>query len=223
MPRNIQSVEQGVLAIKFDGFWTTKEFAEFLGTIDRAYSRLSSLLPLSPEFDDFIVSIAHEHSSPPWLGVPRFQRRLQDSFESIVSAASRQIIPLEMYSVHYGSPGLIEFFGNLNPLKLIADFISQWRRENTARMDIDARYDIERRRIETFERVLEREQFLKSKGPSEFIERFIIWSHDDSLKEIAALARDFRIDGVEAGDVSVTSSQGTPPHSSEEPTPEVTA
>jgi hypothetical protein len=38
---------------------------------------------------------------------------------------------LDLENVRYGSPGLIEMFGSLNPLKVIADAIINWREQNT--------------------------------------------------------------------------------------------
>jgi len=40
---------------------------------------------------------------------------------------------LRMDAISYASPGWIQMVGNWNPLKVLADFISKWRAENTKR------------------------------------------------------------------------------------------
>jgi hypothetical protein len=57
---------------------------------------------------------------------------------------------LTVARIQIASPGWLEFLGNLNPLKLIFDFITAWRQEETNRLE--AR---ERIRSEEFAKTIE--------------------------------------------------------------------
>jgi hypothetical protein len=57
--------------------------------------------------------------------------------------------PLAIDAIRIESPGWVQLFGSLNPLKVVADFISRWRAENTKRMNIENTTCVERERIRT--------------------------------------------------------------------------
>jgi hypothetical protein len=54
---------------------------------------------------------------------------------------------LAVQSIQLESPGWVEVCGSLNPLKVIADFISGYRAENTKRMALRINDSIERDKI----------------------------------------------------------------------------
>lgn len=58
-------------------------------------------------------------------------------------------LALRIKRINIASPGFLEIFGNLNPLKVIADFISKYRAENTKRMKIQSDAVIRREEMRT--------------------------------------------------------------------------
>jgi hypothetical protein len=112
--------ELGVLQFDVAGRWAVAEFAEWLRAIDAAYVRLGLLL--SGEVDRVALEQATATIDEPLHAV----------FEPVVRLGLR-LVPLEPLTVarlEMASPGFAEVIGNLNPLKVIADFITQWRRQN---------------------------------------------------------------------------------------------
>jgi len=98
---------------------------------------------------------------------------------------SRGAIPLTIHRIHLASPGLLSFIGDLNPLKLILEFITAWRAENTKRGEAINRVDIERNahRIEATRLMLEAAKAsgdqLETKTAQRFIEKMLmepLWS-----------------------------------------------
>jgi len=59
-------------------------------------------------------------------------------------STSPYAMTLEVLSIRLESPGWIELVGSLNPLKVIADFITHWRSENTKRMAIQSNESLQR-------------------------------------------------------------------------------
>jgi hypothetical protein len=68
---------------------------------------------------------------------------------------------LDIDAIKLQSPGWLQVIGNLNPLKVIADFISKWRAENTKRLQIKTTAATERERVHS-ESALERERMLRA-------------------------------------------------------------
>lgn len=50
--------------------------------------------------------------------------------------------------IRYASPGWMELIGSLNPLKVIADIIRDWRKENTERLRINQQFQLDKERLE---------------------------------------------------------------------------
>jgi hypothetical protein len=70
------------------------------------------------------------------------------------------VVALSIDGIKLESPGWVQVIGNLNPLKVIADFISKWRSENTKRLNIQKESETERERIRT-EAAVQRERIRK--------------------------------------------------------------
>lgn len=56
-----------------------------------------------------------------------------EALDFLISIAQRYSGDLYINSIEYSSPGWLEIIGNLNPLKVVADIIANWRKENTER------------------------------------------------------------------------------------------
>jgi hypothetical protein len=68
---------------------------------------------------------------------------LDNRFEEVVKTMNPYAITLEVGSIRFESPGFFEVLGSLNPLKLVADFITNWRAENTKRITIQSNETIQ--------------------------------------------------------------------------------
>lgn len=71
------------------------------------------------------------------------------SLEQVLLAVRPFVIPLAIDAVRIESPGWLQVVGNLNPLKVIADFVSKWRAENTRRLAVQVNANVERERSRT--------------------------------------------------------------------------
>ena len=110
----------GVLRLSLEGHWSVASFGELLDELEIAYgaARLLSLLGDS----------RHENLQVLLGG------------NTIDVAEVERLMPnLALHAIHYGSAGWVEVLGSLNPLKVISDFISQYRAEKTARKELDLR------------------------------------------------------------------------------------
>jgi len=87
--------------------WTAIAFSELFRNVDAAYRGLSN-------FEHLYAHVFNNETLNPLPPVPP---------------------PLMMGTVRISSPGIAEVVGSLNPLKVIADFITNYRAENTKRMN----------------------------------------------------------------------------------------
>jgi hypothetical protein len=107
--------------------------------------------------------------------------------------------PLTVRRIAIASPGLIELIGSLNPLKLVADFITNWRHENTVREENARQADLERLKVnsEVTKKLLEVEFDIRNKAPNhQLIERYLQYTLVQSLDPMKDMARDIRLVGV---------------------------
>jgi hypothetical protein len=127
--------EAGVIRFELGGTWKAAELAQLLASIDGAYRLIFAVVedgvrPYLPLFysrpDPFWgTNLAWRWlaQSPPWVGPSDSQA-------------------MRIHRVRLSSPGLVELVvsgmvvGRL--LRVIADFITNWRRENTLRRAVEA-------------------------------------------------------------------------------------
>ena len=191
----------GVLNFKVNGKWSIGDFVTWLSNADSAYARLNAFLFISPEFDRKIHEVSFEtrriiHRLPePYIVRGK---EYSEVFTSLVGAALRKAHPLELKKINISSPGTMEFLGSLNPLKVIADFITAWRAENTARTEMERQYATEEMRIKAdlMKSLIERADKLTQEGAIQFLEAFIKFALDESLDKLKEIGRDLRITAV---------------------------
>jgi hypothetical protein len=75
---------------------------------------------------------------------------------------------------------MAEIIGNLNPLKIAADMIAEWRRENTKRCELNAmqRIQVVGARVEALRILVEHNHSFSQRGQKELIERIFIENCD---------------------------------------------
>jgi hypothetical protein len=147
------SVRLGALRLEIDGTWSVEEFQELLLTINDVYRRVATTEMLGElvreeqrRNEDLTRQEHREDQDWTWqslyYGSQRYFEReffferlpLLKAFEAVRPFVSH----LAIDAVRLESPGWIQIIGHLNPLKVIADFISKWRAENTKRKKIQS-------------------------------------------------------------------------------------
>lgn len=107
----------GILCINVDNDWSVQAFGRFLSVSDLTYKRISILLSFSER--------AKLGTLPP-DGMDYIEQELE-------LGAAWSSDELSIKRININSPGLLELFGHLNPIKVISEFITKWRHENTIR------------------------------------------------------------------------------------------
>jgi len=158
------SLERVAIRFTIDGSWTCEEFSDFLKMTQDTYCRINSVFVFRDAIDaesrqnrihqeaqqydrqDFswhnqFFGSSHHHP----MGVignepPKYSR--------LIALASSVTEPLQIDAISYASPGWIQMIGDWNPLKVLADFISKWRAENTKREANRFKVQNERLRIQ---------------------------------------------------------------------------
>ena len=69
-------------------------------------------------------------------------------YSRLIELASSVTEPLQIDAISYASPGWIQMIGDWNPIKVLAEFISKWRAENTKREASRFKAENERFRIQ---------------------------------------------------------------------------
>ena len=158
------SSERTAIRFGIDGNWTADEFANFLRETSDVYARINSLFILREAIDaeSRINQQARDQSNYDgqvftWhsevfgrsmhhpMGVfgaqpPPFERLLE-----LTRAVSQ---PLAVDAISYASPGWIQLIGDWNPLKVLSEFITKWRAENTKRDANLMKFENDRLRIQ---------------------------------------------------------------------------
>lgn len=156
-----------ILQIRIDGHWTVEEFAEILRKVESTYDGLNTIyfFAYALRLEALRNSRAHESRDFSedstvrnlWHGTEAhyFLNKItpDEVFEkagppiqSLVPVVRELSGRLILASVSYGSPGWIEMLGSLNPLKVIADVIKDWREQNTTRMQNELHAETERQK-----------------------------------------------------------------------------
>ncbi|HKC62524.1 MAG TPA: hypothetical protein VKB86_02750 [Pyrinomonadaceae bacterium] len=186
----------GLLRFDLNGSWTVGEFSNLLETIDTSYIRLSLFLFRSDEFDHHIRC----------FGADQIRMARPESFTPLLSHARRHTEDLRVRRLSLASPGFVEMVGNLNPIKIIADFIIAWRHENTVRDENTHQAELERMRIkaELAKLLIERAEHLTKGHPDAFMERLVEYVVDEPQKALTSQAKDMRITQVSWQEISQT-------------------
>ena len=138
-----------ILEMKIDGYWKAVDVADFLIKMDGLYAGLNTIFFFSqalrfeqntpgkrsteaPAFHNIWHAQSVVFSVLKGRYVEGVEGRPID-LESLISFVKTYTGTLDIESIRYGSPGWFEFIGNLNPLKVIADAIKEYREQNTIR------------------------------------------------------------------------------------------
>lgn len=194
-----QLSKPGVIQFSLMANWSVRDLATWLENIELAYKRLNAFLLLDAfDYYEWVTRVcSHEAryvSIEPHeeYGIGRKSNRY---LENLVSVAERKTQSLNVSQIRIASPGIAEMIGNLNPLKVIADFITAWRRENTVREENRLRH--QRESAETLCQILEK---LYKRAEFEWAEdsqeEFIKYTMAAAISALEGLAKDLRIESV---------------------------
>jgi len=127
-------METGYLKFYLNGEWVVNDFANLLKTIDAIYRKLNAFLLLCENEENertsyrgFVERSLRDYRNSIYVGTKESYSIHDDyskSFENLVLSAQRRTQSLKISKIDIASPGLIEIIGQLNPLKVIADFIT---------------------------------------------------------------------------------------------------
>src|SRR5690242_20056520 len=113
----------GILHLDLTGKWTVEEFRRYLGILERSYLRLNLIFSGDNTNNDAnVIDIVRI--------VNATDVELKAMFEASAAFIGKGTAQLKIDRLELASPGFAELVGNLNPLKIIVDFIAEWRREN---------------------------------------------------------------------------------------------
>lgn len=158
------SVERTAIRFAIDGDWTADEFASFLRETSEAYARINSLFILREAIDAEVRFNQQAREQQNYDGQvfawhsELFGRSLHHpmgtfgtqppSFERILELTRSVSQPLTIDAISYASPGWIQLIGDWNPLKVLSEFITKWRAENTKRDANRMKYENDRLKIQ---------------------------------------------------------------------------
>lgn len=138
--------EPGAIRFAIDGDWSCAQFSRFLEDTNDVYRRLNSVFVLRRAIDNEESrersAEGKEPSDYSWrLAYFEFGRYIRGRtseigarpYSSLIELSNSVAKPLHVDAIAYASPGWIQLIGSWNPLKVLADFVSKWRAENTKR------------------------------------------------------------------------------------------
>jgi hypothetical protein len=142
--------ERVALRIGITGAWTAGEFASFLQDTEDAYQRVNSVFLLSRLVEEEQRVQKEQPGSAVWhqelFGTWSTAAAPYEDLLKLTRAASE---PLLVDSISYASPGWLQIIGDMNPMRVLADFITKWRAENTKREANRMKHENERFRIQS--------------------------------------------------------------------------
>jgi hypothetical protein len=211
-------IEKGAIYFKVEGRWSVDDLIEWFSTLNIAYQRLNAFLRISGEFDRKITHIGrfedvrHGNSWMSSIDNEYFNTltlnplQCEPLFNSIIQAALRKTYQLELMRIEICSPGFVELIGNINPLKVIADFITNWRKENTIRDSNNMKWETERLKIKAdfMKSLIERSDYLSRKGSFQIMEMFNNFVLDKSFDKLKGIAQDSRVKSVKTSNLNET-------------------
>lgn len=213
------------LRLGITGSWSVEAFTDFLRGVNDTYERINAVdffvraiqyedhenevLEKKSNYSDIDFRLRHMFYGFPIHGHHEVEFEQPENFDSLIAVAARYTGSLHVVSISFASPGWVELIGSLNPLKVLADAIVEWRKQNVEKEKIRQEAETERLRIR-----------------SQFAMDILRWCESitanrrdgrdrlpDIEKKVLRPAEDFiaRI----AGDGRITEVQILPPHSRE--------
>jgi hypothetical protein len=136
-----------------------------------------------------------------------------DAGEELVKATTRAQRALRISQIRLASPGFVEFIGSLNPLKLVADFIIQWRGQNFADKKSARDAEIERLKInaDVAKTLAGLVGDVRQKAPLNEVIAGVLRSVRETEESITETARDVRLARVSVEEIDVGRSGGNEP------------
>jgi hypothetical protein len=203
--------DMGHIRFTLAGGWSVREFADLLDTVDFFYRRLNAYffyttgagLEALREEVDGAAEVGVRPTNPDFLG-------------SLVAAALAHLGILQVTRLEVGPPGVADFSGRLNPLKVGADIIGRWREVDTERMRIRTEDATERVRSETEAEARKLEiaadvikGMMQSGEGAQVLEAgalsaLVRYTLDEPITRLRLVADDDRVEDVSVSDGEVT-------------------
>jgi hypothetical protein len=171
-----------IMRVELSGNWLVRDFSEWLGYLELAYTRLSAFL-LYSERESALLRMAFR----PYIRTLMVGDRSSE-FETVMRLARSRVLELEVRRIQLASPGFIELLGSLNPIKTMADFITSWRSENTKRQELMLAH-----KRALADRAAE---IIKASPNEDFADRFLRFALEEPNEKLTIVARDFRLERV---------------------------
>lgn len=196
------AVELGSLRLNITGTWSSLDFSNLLLQTREVYLKVNAL--------QYVTNRAARHYGPSSKHPrrdPYDSREIRPDFiemyQSVVSSPLTYTADIYIRSLHYESPGWIEFLGSLNPLKVVADAINQWRIQNTLREKNkqDAVLKEMKLKLEFMKLIAQEAKPLRELVSNGDYERLVHSVLGPTSEILATVSKDKRITGVHAGHV----------------------
>ena len=126
----LSSRRLGVLRIDIHGGWSVADLIKLLGHLEDGYMAAAALEALTDRTPRELPG-----HPPRSAQEPTYSRLSADELLQTVTAF-QLVGGLRLGSVHYGSPGFMDFIGALNPLKTVKDGITENREINRKRDEV---------------------------------------------------------------------------------------
>jgi hypothetical protein len=137
--------------LNIHGKWSVEEFSELLRHLNESYSKVALVtylgdgLQKEENYNNTLPEDSRGRRDYTWLhlysggAVANYPSLTLSpiSYEQLTATVSPFIFPLSVYSLELASPGWVQIIGAMNPLKVIADFVTKWRAENTKRIALE--------------------------------------------------------------------------------------
>ncbi|MGA9923371.1 MAG: hypothetical protein WBQ29_08185, partial [Isosphaeraceae bacterium] len=173
-PGETFDVRTGIIGLVSQKTCLASDLSYFLGELSQTYESLGKVfygLYLVAEYDRHVAAHGDDRNTmvgkPALLGAKLLAGFLpkNNNFEERELEpwyGERAYMRLTVARIQIASPGVLEFIGNLNPLKLIFDFITAWRQEGRNRFEVRERIRSEEfaKTIETWKLLYERAEDL---------------------------------------------------------------
>ena len=176
----------GYIRFDIEGKWSVEEFTQLLENIRNLYVDVIAL-------DHLSENLQHQ----------REYGSLESTFEFYRTLSTRLTSDIYIQSLHFMSPGWAKMIGSWNPLKIIADFITSWRRENTERDKNTDVAELEKLRIRSeFGRFyLEKLEMIRAAGRGEDVDNIMHSVLDRMERAVADIAKNSRVTEIQVNEV----------------------
>jgi len=149
--------------------WLLADFGRDLISLETAYLRVAAFLYADDSFETRRrVLLSSELELAEWSarhitdaeeGVEERGRvrppKLTSTMSRLLREVEGELPPLRLATIRIASPGFVEAVAELNPLKVVADFVTHWREENRLRTAQTTEAETRRRELDLRERELQ--------------------------------------------------------------------